>query len=95
MKQIYTNTLYEKLRNCLSYIKDKYNISYKEMSIRTGIPVSRIYDIRNKGYEPTIEELISFTKAFNLNLEDEDKFRLITAAGYDEEFALTIIMCTD
>ena len=89
MKQIYTNTLYEKLRNCFYYIKDKYKISYKEMGIKSGIPEGRIYDILNKGYEPKIEELISIAEA--LNLDPEDRFRLITAVGYDEEFAQ--IMC--
>ena len=90
MKQIYTNTLYEKLRNCFNYIKDKYKISYKEMGIKSGIPAGRIYDILNKGYEPTFKELISITEAFNLNLEDCSK--LLAAAGYDTKFAQ--IMCT-
>lgn len=89
MKQIYTNTLYERFRKCISDIKDKFGISYKEMSIITGISQSRLHGILNKGYQPTYEEIESITEAFNL--DEDDCSELLAAAGRNTKYAP--IMC--
>ena len=77
----YTTKQYECFRTCFDDLLFQNNCSCSELASRIGIPVSRIYDIRNKGYKPRYEEICSIGHGLNLNYNQW--LELFNSAGYE------------
>ena len=77
----YTIKQFERFRACLKDLLRQYNCSCSELASKIGIPVSRIYDILNKGYRPRYEDI--WLISHGLNLSYNQWLNLFNSAGYE------------